>query len=76
MGNPFSHPEAPKSSQNRGIYVIFATTKKAHVAKTPRFATLWQNNRPETLYFTVFLNHLSKHTGIYSVFRKHMHKKP
>ena len=49
---------------------------KAHVAKTPLFATLWQDNMSEMLYFTVFLNHLLKNTGIYSVFRKHMHKTP
>ena len=76
LGNPFSYPEAPKSSQNIGIYDVFATPKKAHVAKTPLFATLWQDNMSEMLYFTVFLNHLLKNTGIYSVFRKHMHKTP
>ena len=57
-GNPFSYPEAPKSSLNIGIYDVFATPKKAHVAKTPLFATLWQDNMSEMLYFTVFLNHL------------------
>ena len=75
--NPFSYPEAPKSSQNIGIYDVFATPKKAHVAKTPLFATVWQDNMSEMLYFTVFLNHLlKKNTGIYSAFRKHMHKTP
>ena len=76
LGNPFSYPEAPKSSQNIGIYDVFATPKKAHVAKTPLFATLWQDNMSEMLYFTVFLNHLLKNIGIYNVFRKHMHKTP
>ena len=51
---------APKSSQNIGIYDVFATPKKTHVAKTPLFATLWQDNMSEMLYFTVFLNHLFK----------------
>ena len=36
--------------------------------------TLWQHNMSEIVYFTVFLDHLFKNTGIYSVFRKHMHK--
>ena len=35
---------APKSSQNIGIYDVFTTTRKANVAKTPLFATLWQHN--------------------------------
>ena len=51
---------APKSSQNIGIYDVFATPKKAHVAKTPLFATLWQDHTSEMLYFTVFLNYLLK----------------
>ena len=67
---------APKSSQNIGTYDVFATPKKAHVAKTPLFATLWQDRMSEMVYFTVFLNHLLKNTGIYSVFRKHVHKTP
>ena len=67
---------APKSSQNIGIYDVFATPKKARVAKTPLFATLWQDHMSEMLYFTGFLNHLLKNTGIHSVFRKHMHKTP
>ena len=67
---------APKSSQNIRIYDVFATPKKAHVAKTPLFATLWQDHMSEMLYFTVFLNHLLKNTGMYSVLRKHMHKRP
>ena len=51
----FSLPRAPKSSQNIGIYDVFATTQKASVAKTPLFATLWQHKMFEMLYFTVFL---------------------
>ena len=51
----FSLPRAPKSSQNIGIYDVFATTKKASVAKTLLFATLWQHNMSEMLYFTMFL---------------------
>ena len=72
----FSLPRAPKSSQNIGIYDVFATTQKASVAKTPLFATLWQHNMSEMLYFTVFLEHLLKNTGIYSVLWKHMHETP
>ena len=56
----FSLPRAPKSSQNIGFYDVFATTKNASVAKTPLFATLWQHNMSEMLYFTVFLEHLLK----------------
>ena len=48
----FSLPRAPKSSQNIGFYDVFATTKNASVAKTPLFATLWQHNMSEMLYFT------------------------
>ena len=72
----FSLPRAPKSSQNIGIYDVFATTQKASVAKTPLFATFWQHNMSEMLYFTVFLEHLFKNTGIYSVLWKHMHETP
>ena len=68
--------QAPKSSQNIGIYGVSATPKKAHVAKAPLFATLWQDHMSEMLYFAVFFNHLLKNSGIYSVFRKHMHKTP
>ena len=63
----FSLPRAPKSSQNIGFYDVLATAKNASVAKTPLFATLWQHNMSEMLYFTVFLEHLFKNTGIYSV---------
>ena len=63
----FSLPRAPKSSQNIGICDVFATTKNASVAKTPLFATLWQHNMSEMPYFTVFLEHLLKNTGIYSI---------
>ena len=63
----FSLPRAPKSSQNIGFYDVLATAKIASVAKTPLFATLWQHNMSEMLYFTVFLEHLFKNTGIYSV---------
>jgi len=46
--------------------VGFAATKKAHVAKTPLFATLWQDNMFEIVYFTVF----------WSTFQKtHTHRK-
>ena len=72
----FSLPRVPKSSQNIGIYDVFATTKNASVAKTPLFATLWQHNMSEMLYFTVFLEHLLKNTGIYSILWKHMHETP
>ena len=63
----FSLPRAPKSRQNSGFYDVFATAKNASVAKTPLFATLWQHNMSEKLYFTVFLEHLLKNTGVYSV---------
>ena len=64
----FSIPRAPKSSQNIGIYDVFATTKNA--------SALWQHNMSEMLYFTVFLEHLLKNIGIYSVLWKHMHETP
>ena len=63
----FALPRAPKLSQNIGFYDVLATAKNASVAKTPLFATLWQHNMSEMLYFTVFLEHLFKNTGIYSV---------
>ena len=44
--------------------------KKHSVAKTPLFATLWQDNMSEMLYFYSVLNHFLKNTGIYSVFKK------
>ena len=75
----FSLPRAPKSSQNIGFYDVLATAKNASVAKTPLFATLWQHNMSEMLYFTVFLEHRNtfiKNTGIYSVLWKHMHETP
>ena len=72
----FSLPRAPKSSQNIGFYDVLATAKNASVAKTPLFATLWQHNMSEMLYFTVFMEHLFKNTGIYSVLWKHMHETP
>ena len=54
---------APKSSQNSGIYDVFATPKKAHVAETPLFATLWQDNMSEMLsvFYSVFEPPLKKH---------------
>ena len=74
--DPKISSEPPKSSPNIGIYDVFATTKKASVAKTPLFATLWQHSMSEIVYFTMFLARLFKNTGIYSVFIKHMHKTP
>ena len=62
-----TRPQAPKSSQNRGIFDVYAKPKTTSVAKTPLFATLSQHNMSEMLYFTVFLDHLLKNTGIYSV---------
>ena len=66
-----TRPQAPKSSQNRGIFDVYAKPKTTSVAKTPLFATLSQHNMSEMLYFTVFLDHLLKNTGIYSVLWKH-----
>ena len=63
----FSLPRAPKSSQNIGFYDVLATAKNASVAKTPLFATLWQHNMSEMLYFTVFWNTFSK-TLVFTVF--------
>ena len=63
----FSPPRAPKSSQNIGFYDVLATTQNASVAKTPLFATLWQHNMSEMLYFTVFLERLFK-TLVFTVF--------
>ena len=62
-----TRPQAPKSSQNRGIFDVYAKPKTKSVAKTPLLATLSQHNMSEMLYFTVFLDHLLKNTGIYSV---------
>ena len=72
----FSLPRAPKSSQNIGFYDVLVTAKNASVAKTPLFATLWPHNMSEMLYFTVFLEHLFKNTGIYGVLWNHMHETP
>ena len=63
----FSLPRAPKSSQNIGFFDVSATANNASGAKTPLFATLRQHNMSEMLYFTVFLEHRLKNTGIYSV---------
>ena len=68
--------EAKKSSQSIGIYDVFETPQKGSVAKTRLFATLSQHNMSEMLYFTVFLDHLLKNTGIYCVLEKHVHKTP
>ena len=39
-----TRPQAPKSSQNRGIFDVYAKPKATSVAKTPLFATLSQHN--------------------------------
>ena len=40
------------------VFTMFSQQpKKASVAKTPLFATLWQHNMSEMLYFTVFQKH-------------------
>ena len=58
----FSLPRAPKSSQNIGFYDVLATAKNASVAKTPLFATLWQHNMSEMLFFySVFGTPFQKH---------------
>ena len=62
-----TRPQAPKSSQNRGIFDVYAKPKTTSVAKTPLFATPSQHNMSEMLYLTVFLDHLLKNTRIYSV---------
>ena len=73
----FSLPRAPKSSQNSGFYDVFATAKNASVAKTPLFATLWQHNMSEMLYFktlvfTVFCkNTCTKHRKYQRIQRVH-----
>ena len=54
----FSLPRAPKSSQNIGFWLL------------PKHRYL-RHNMSEMLYFTVFLEHLFKNTGIYSVLWKH-----
>ena len=61
-----TRPQAPKWSQNCGIFDVYAKPKTTSVAKTPLFATLSQHNMSEMLYFTVFLDHLLKNAGIYS----------
>ena len=51
-------PQAPKSSQNRGIFDVCAKPKTTSVAKTPLFATLSQHNMSAMLYFySVFCMH-------------------
>ena len=60
----------PKKSRNIGIYDVFAISKKTSVAKTSLFAWLLQHHICKMLYFTVFLNHLFKNTGIYGVLKK------
>ena len=62
-----TRPQAPKSSQGRGIFDVYAKPKTTSIAKTPLFGTLSQHNMSEMLYFTVFLVHLLKNTCIYSV---------
>ena len=62
-----ARPQAPKSSQNRGIFDVYAKPKTTNVAKTPLFGTLSQHNMSEMMYFTVFLDHLLKNTGICNV---------
>ena len=58
----FSLPRAPKSSQNIGIYDVFATTKNASVAKTPLFATLWQHTHVRNaVFYSVFGTPSQKH---------------
>ena len=46
-----TRPQAPKSSQNRGIFDVYAKPKTTSVAKTPLFETLSQHNMSEMLYF-------------------------
>ena len=55
-----TRPQAPKSSQNRGIFDVYAKPKTTSVAKTPLFATLSQHNMSEILYFTVYLQRFVK----------------
>ena len=59
-----TRPQAPKSSQNRGIFDVYAKPKTTSVAKTPLFATLSQNNMSEMLYLTVFLDYHRKYQRI------------
>ena len=56
---------SPKIEPKHWYLRCFQTTKKASVAKTPLFATLWQHNMSEIVYFTMFLARLFKNTGIY-----------
>ena len=58
-----TRPQAPKSSQNRGTFVVYAKPKIISVAKIPLFATLPQHNMSEMLYFTVFFDRLLKNIG-------------
>ena len=58
----------PQNRAKTAVFVdVYAKSKRTSVAKTPLFATLSQHNMSEMLYFTVFLEHLLKNTGIYSV---------
>ena len=64
--------------QNRAKTVVFSmlmpkqnNKRSKNTAIRDTFAT---HNMSEMLYFTVFLDHLLKNTGIYSVLWKHMHE--
>ena len=62
MGNPFSHPEAPKSSQNTVICSVFGPYQEQNNAIYDVFLPWEPQNRAKTLVFTMFLQHPKKHT--------------
>ena len=55
LGNPFSYPEAPKSSQNIGIYDVFATPKKSTRSKNTAICdTLARQHVRNAVFYSVF----------------------
>ena len=54
-GNPFSHPEAPKSSQNSVIWSVFGSYQEQNNAIYDVFLPWEPQNRVKTLVFTMFL---------------------
>ncbi len=50
------------------VFSLFRqSTKKNKRSKNTAICDTFTNNMSEMLYFTVFLDHLPKNTGIYSV---------
>ena len=72
-----TRPQAPKSSQNRGILDVYAKTQKQqkrskNTAICDTFAAQHVRN---AVFYSVF-GPPSQNTGIYNVLWKHMHETP